>query len=439
MRDSILLLAVCVASVFAVRRPSFGLLTFALLGFVAPQSYTWGFARTFPFSQVIAASTLLGVVVSSERKTFLITREGLLLILLWATFGLSTLEALYPARALAQFLLVSKIFLMIMVATIVINTEEKLKDLIRVVGYSLGFYGLKGGVFALLSRGEMIVFGPEDSFLFANNTIGLALAMNIPILLYLLKLEQLTVLRWTLRSMLLFTYPAIICTYSRGAWLGMLVVTAMALLKSRRRGILVGAACVLGIGLQTITFQRAPERLVARYDSLVNYEQDSSAQSRFWNWEFCKRVGLARPIAGAGFDLYSLESYANFYPEFVERWPGKVWSCHSSWLTIFAEHGVSGVLVWLTLIVCSLTSLRQIRVYAVESSKRNVVDFVNMVRSSLVAYFVVGTFIDAAYFDIFYYFVAFVMIQKTIAVSRSKYVDSSPVAVGMRMCTAPGK
>jgi probable O-glycosylation ligase (exosortase A-associated) len=435
MRDIILITGVAIAGLFALRRPSFGLLTFGLLGFVAPQSYMWGFGRTFPFSQVIAVSTVLGLILSAERKTLAIQRESLLLILLWLLFGASTLDALYPAKALEQLLLVSKIFFMIIVATMVINSDDKRDALIRIVGYSLGFYGLKGGLFVVLSGGEMIVYGPEGSFLYANNSIGLGLAMNIPVLLYLIKIETSPWLRWTLRLMLLFTYPAIVCTYSRGAWLGMLVVTAMGVLKSRKKVMLIGLACVVTIAGQLILSQKGPERLISRYDSLVNYEEDSSAQSRFWNWEFCKRVGLARPVAGGGFDLYGLESYATFYPEFLERWPGKVWSCHSTWLTIFAEHGISGSVIWLALVVSSLMSLRQIRAYGVTSGKLHVLKFSDMVQSSLLAYFVVGTFIDAAYFDILYYFIAFIIIQKGIAANGTQNSRRSLALVGSGKAT----
>jgi O-antigen ligase len=171
----------------------------------------------------------------------------------------------------------------------------------------------------------------------------------------------------------------------------------------------------------------APDRLHQRYDSLVNYEEDSSAQSRFWNWEFCKRVGLAHPLSGGGFNLYRLESYANFYPEFLTQWPGKVWSCHSTWLTLFAEHGLPGFVIWFTLLICCLLSLRQIRAYGKSAGRLQLLNFVDMVQNSLVAYFVVGTFIDAAYFDIFYYFVAFIIIQKGM-ILRQTMEAARPVA-----------
>jgi len=53
----------------------------------------------------------------------------------------------------------------------------------------------------------------------------LALVMNIPLLYYLLKTETITWLRWLIKAMLLFSFPAVVCTYSRGAWLGLAMVT----------------------------------------------------------------------------------------------------------------------------------------------------------------------------------------------------------------------
>ena len=324
-----------------------------------------------------------------------------------ASFWVVNSFALYPEQALERYINISKIILMVVVATILINSTDKLFSLVRVIGYSLGFYGLKGGIFAIATGGGMTVWGPENSFLYANNSIGLALGMNIPILLYLLKYERRPLARWLLKAMLLFTYPAIICTYSRGAWIGMVMVTVMCVVKSRKKFIGVGIAGFAVVLFGSVAPLFAPENLVQRYDDLRNYDTEVSAQSRLWNWEFCKRVGLARPLVGAGFDFYTIESYAKFYPEFQERWPGKVWSCHSTWLTVLGEHGIVGFTMWLCLTMCCWMTLSRMRYVTRDApNKIEIIDFTNMIKSSMIAYFVIGTFIDAAYFDLFYYLVA---------------------------------
>jgi probable O-glycosylation ligase (exosortase A-associated) len=291
--------------------------------------------------------------------------------------------------------------------------------LLRVIALSLGFYGLKGGIFAIVTGGNYIVWGPENSFLEANNTIGLALNMNIPVLLYLLKIETHPWLRWMMRAMLLLSYPAIICTYSRGAWVGLGLITALMFFKSKykfRLAVVVGA---LGVMLIPFLIQLAPQRLIDRYYELVNYEEEESAQSRFLAWQLCGRVGLAHPFNGGGFDFYSNEIYAEYIPEGMEAWlekwkaSAKAWSCHSIWLTMLGEHGLPGFAFWVGLIGSCLLSLQRMRSYAKAHAELSWIHhYVDAVQTALIAFIIVGTFLDAAYFDMFYYLVAVIIIIK---------------------------
>ena len=418
--------AVFLCSLVALPRPVFGILAFVCLGFLNPQSFTWGVARSLPFSQLIAIATILGYMLWSERKRFPRQRELFLLLALWGMFGISTLSAIYPEPALAGFILVSKILLMVFLAMSLINTADRLHWLLRVIALSLGFHAFKGGMFVILSGGQYIVWGPEGSFLEANNSIGLALAMNIPLLLYLLKTETVAWLRWLIMIMLILSYPAVLGTYSRGAWLGLAVVTALVLLRSKRKFLLVPAAGLLALMSIPFLSQVVPERMVERYDILVNYEKDDSAESRFWNWEFCKRVGMARPLTGGGVDFYNVELYPIYYPEFVQRWGHRKWSCHSSWFTVFGEHGFPGLLLWLGLIIASFLSLRKLRSVAKGNEQWSwIAEASYMIEIALVAFFVVGSFVDAAYFDLLYYLIGIIIILKEVA--RVTAAEASPI------------
>ena len=50
---------------------------------------------------------------------------------------------------------------------------------------SLGLYGVKGGIFTLLTGGGYSVYGPAGTFIGGNNEIGLALIMTVPLMRYL--------------------------------------------------------------------------------------------------------------------------------------------------------------------------------------------------------------------------------------------------------------
>jgi probable O-glycosylation ligase (exosortase A-associated) len=414
MRDIIVVSLVLLAAFVSLRRPVFGLLTFTFLGFFSPQSYTWSFGRTIPLSMIMAITTVLGFIMSSEPKKLPAQREMILLILLWLTIGLSTIFAIYPARAYPELINVSKIFLMIVLATVIINDKERLNALIKVISYSLGFYALKCGVSAAVGGGDFLVYGPELSFLYANNSIGLALSLNIPLLYYLYRTESNYWLRRLTQVMMFFSVPAILFTYSRGAWLGLAMALALLFLRMKRKFLLVVAAGLLASTFSAALPRITPDRLAYRYDQLVNYEQDDSAESRFWSWEFCRRVGTSRPTGG-GFWFQSKENYEKYYPEFLQRWPGKSWTCHSVWFTMLGDHGAPGLALYILLIVSSLLSLRRLRLVGQAQPENSwLVPFAHSLQASFVVFMVIGTFLDAAYFDLLYYLVAMVVIAKGV-------------------------
>ena len=165
----------------------------------------------------------------------------------------------------------------------------------------------------------------------------------------------------------------------------------------------------------------APERLEQRYDTLVNYEEDSSAESRFWNWEFCRRVGFARPLTGGGFDFYDPRLYDRYYPEFKERWGDRILvlsQClvHHPRRARFSRCHSLVVVDW----VLSYEHQANPRLRQEYSDNSSLVDFADMAQSSMAAYFLVGTFLDAAYFDLFYYLVALIIIMKGIVVGEAE-------------------
>jgi probable O-glycosylation ligase (exosortase A-associated) len=410
MRDVLLLALTGVVALIALRSPLVGMLAFVSMSILGLHSFTWGFARTLPHSQVVGLATIVGFLMSSERKRFPREREVALVLALWALFAVSTAFALEPEFATTRLIFVSKIMAMMLLCTVIVNTPERLHWMVRVVALSLGFHAVKLGIFVLLTGLQQKVFGPEDTYLFQENAIGIALAANVPLLLYLFRVERARWLRRTLVAMMVLSYPAVVATFSRGAWISLAAVSVFLITSSRHRILVIMLVLVLGAGAYIWQDRIVSDRLAARWDTLVNYEEDSSAQSRFWNWEFCRRVGLARPFGG-GFDLYTPEAYLRYYPEFAIRWPGKVWVCHSVWMEFLAEHGILGFILGPGLIVSCVLSLRRL---SREAARTRVGELAPMVAVAFVAFITGGTFLDVAYHELLYQLIAMVIIAKTL-------------------------
>ncbi len=80
---------------------------------------------------------------------------------------------------------VLKIQLFTFVGLLVLYKRIHVIALIWVLVLSIGYYGVKGGLFTLLTGGSLRVWGPADSFIMDNNALAVAVTITIPLWIYL--------------------------------------------------------------------------------------------------------------------------------------------------------------------------------------------------------------------------------------------------------------
>src|SRR5690242_15092303 len=179
MRDIAVTLIVFGSIPLILSRPWFGIIMWTWLGFMNPHRMAWGFSTTMPFAMIVAITTMFAMMLSKEPKRVPWQRETivLLIFILWMCF--TTLFAYFPDLAQEQLIKVLKIELMIFVGMMLINTKQKLDFLVLTIALSIGFYGIKGGIFTIVHGGVYRVQGPPGSFIDGNNELGLALAMTV--------------------------------------------------------------------------------------------------------------------------------------------------------------------------------------------------------------------------------------------------------------------
>lgn len=415
MRDFLYLGVLLACTLGAVARPDLGYLSYVFFSTLNPRSMTWGAALAVPFAEVLAIATIAGVVFQRKHKRWSLTTEMALMALAWLLFSMTTIFALLPKDAFEQFVHVSKILVMVFLSTYVIDTEESFRRLCLVISLSLGVVGSAAGVFFVATGGIYMVYGPEQSYLESNNTIGLALSMNVPFLFYLARLQTQRWQRLALRIMLICSYPAIVGTFSRGAWIALGIASLILWVGSRHKLLLAALGLIVTVG----ALPHISERVQDRYEDLVGYEQEESAQSRLTLWRFGVNAAFGSPIVGNGFSYYSTEAYQKYLPEMFYKYPGKVWSCHSIWLSIVSEHGFIAFGVWLAMIVVCFRSLRYVRrTCPVGSAGPPFGNYANMVGAAMATYLVGGTFLDAAYFDLLYEMVGMTAILVRLVEAR---------------------
>ncbi len=411
MRDYLLISIVLASLPIGLFRSFYGLLVYAWISYMYPHELTWSFAKTLPFAKLSALSVMGGLPFTpSLNFAALCQRENISMLLLWGTFTFSSIFAIYPDRAWASWQDVSKLIVMSLLASMLLRDRAQIRLFLLVIAFSLGFYGLKGGAFALATGGTQMVLGPGDSIIGANNAIGLALNMCLPLLWYLARDET----GWRKRALQVtaaLTVPAIMFTYSRASAIALAVTLLVIVLKSRYRIILLVAVSVAGF----VASPFIPRKWMDRQETVLTYEQDGSAMSRIDNWTFCWTLALDHPITGAGFDFQSPEVFAQYAPEFLVKYGGKIWDTHNILFGILTCHGFPGLIAFTSMIAfCLLSCSRLKRQVRNRTDLSWVATYSDIIQLSFLAFLVNGMFVNMEYFDLPYHWVAVVATMKVI-------------------------
>lgn len=399
-------------------RPWIGVLVFSWIGYMNPHRMAFGAAFDFPFAQLVALVTLAGFVVHILREGFpkmRWRRESILILMLWIMFFLTTRIALLPELAWPRFIDISKIFLFTFLTIMLIDNREKLRYLVLVMALSIGLHGFKGGLFSLATAGQYSVYGPPGSFIEDNTAVGVALAMVLPMLFFLAKTEKNIWFRRFLAACFVLSTLATIFTYSRGAFLGLLVVFGLLFFHfSMRLKILAVVAVIVAL---PFAVSMVPDQYIQRVQTIRTYEQDGSANARLTAWKAAWEIAKDRPLTGGGFqvidDVATVKPYLSEFDSFAV-------GVHSVYFEVLAENGFITFVIFMALLFLSILSARSLRAGSYQRPEDQVfAKYGAMFGISLWAYSVTGMFLEFASFDLYYQIVAAIVISKVL-VERSE-------------------
>jgi len=406
MRDILVTLIVFGSLPFIVKKPYVGVLMWVWISVMNPHSQGWGFATQFPFAAIIAAVTMVGLLMTSQPKNLPMTSLTWVLIAFVVWMNVSTFFALHPDPMLVQWNKVMKIMLMTFVTLMLIKTRQQVQCLIWILVISLGYYGVKGGIFTIKSGGVDRVWGPEGTFIGGNNEIALALIMTIPLIHYLQITTSHKWLRRGLTGVILLCAAAALGSYSRGALLAIGAMLCFMWLKSQQKA-RIGIIMMVALPV-LIAFM--PAKWGERMDTIQTYDNDSSALGRINAWQMAFNLARDRPLVGGGFEIYDPYTFYLYAPN-----PKDVHAAHSIYFQALGEHGFVGLglfllLGWLTWRNGSWI----IRNTAQKESYQWAYSLATMIQVSLIGFAVGGAFLSLLYFDVPYYLMAAMVVTRIV-------------------------
>lgn len=421
MRDLLLATVIFGLLPFVLKRPFWGILMLAWLGYMNPHLLCYGFMVRMPVVMIVAVVTLIGMLVSKEAKQVIWSREVIVLIIFVAWMAITTTQAFYFDPAVEQFIKVGKIQILSFMALMMLTSRERIHQFIWVIVLSLGFYGLKGGIFTILHGGVFRVQGPFGSFIGGNNELALALVMTIPLVRYLHLQEKNKLVKTGLTIAMPLLVIAAVGSQSRGALVGLAFTGTMFWLKSRNKfgtAMLVAIAVVLVVSIM-------PEQWYQRMDTIETYQQDDSAIGRLNAWGTAINVANHR-VLGAGFEMWHDQVFALYGPD-----PSNVRDAHSIYFKVLGEHGYIGLFLFLLLL--ALTWFRCnaiIRVAKKQPDTDWARDLATMLQVSMVGYMSAGAFLGLSYFDYIYHLIV-VAVAAHHVLTTSRAASGAPARSGV--------
>lgn len=392
MRDLALALILVWLTYQGLRRPWIGILGWTWVSLMNPHQLSWRLS-SFPVAAMIGGATLVGILVSRDKKNFDFGREGVVLMLFMAWMCITLPFSIYFDPSYELWKRVMKIDFMILVALVVLSSKRHMMLLVWVLVISIGFYGVKGGAFTLATGGSYRVWGPEGTYIEGNNEIALAIVMVIPLMRFLQLQMQDKRARVAMTICMVLMAAAALGSHSRGALLAIAAMGMVMWWRGKNKVVTAVGMLVLAAVLTSLM----PEEWWDRMNTIKTYEQDDSAMGRINAWWMAWNLAKSH-FFGGGFMVSAPQLFALYAPD-----PLAVHAAHSIYFMVLGEHGFIGLFLFLTLFTLTWFTAGKLRVRAKGRPETQwLSDLGGMLQVSLAGYAVGGAFLSLTYWDLPY-------------------------------------
>jgi putative inorganic carbon (hco3(-)) transporter len=438
MRDLFLgplLLAVLVQT---FRTPSAGVLGWAWLTLMTPQKLIWGFLSTMPLNLILAIATLTMVVFTKDKKKLPFNTVTVLWFAFILFMTITTIFALNPLVSWNIWDRTIKIMLLGILVPVLMMTPRRIHALIWMIIICLGYFGVKGGIFTVVTGSGSHVLGPPSSQIADNNNLALALVMSLPLMNYLRLRSGSRLARTGLLAAMVGTTFGIMGTFSRGGFIGLGVMAAYLWWKSSRRI----ALAVATLAVVVPAYLLMPSSWFDRMGTLKDVKSQTTFLTRYDAWMVNLNVALARPTGG-GFassedgNVYRQYSYGRSF--YLDPKTGQTGghAAHSIYFQVLGDHGFVGFGLYFALQLSALALLWRVRKAARKIPDMVwAADLIAMIQVSYLAFFVSGAALSMAYYDLVYLFIGIALaldqMVKAYKNNPAKAVIDPPGPVAVR-------
>ena len=419
-----------------------GVLLWVWVALLSPNELLYGFMAGVPFNKVVALVTIALFFVSRERKQPYLDATLLLLLLLAASATMSWATGLAPGDDSTDLYekLIKEIVLAFMISA-VMTTRHRLNLLVLTVVVSLGFLAVKEGLISILTAGGHKIIGSLS--IGDNNSLATALLMIVPLTWYLARQSAVRAVRVALLCVLGLSVVTVIMTFSRGGFVGLLLLGLFMVAKSgsRVRTFLLVAA------VGGLIYSLAPATWFERLDTIKDASNDSSFTGRVVAWKISWLLAMDHPLFGGG--PHAVQ-HAEVWSAYLPGLPALDWiatppagptprAAHSIYFEILGDLGFVGLSLFLALVLGAMWQCRQVvRLARGRPELRWAAELAGMAQISMVLYMTTGAALSMGYFELLYIMLALVSrLRRIVRAAVAQEARVAQAAVDARFAPLP--
>lgn len=286
-----------------------------------------------------------------------------------------------------------------------VNTFERLKTLIN-VWIGLMLYIATMGIIGFGKAGS--------SFLRDENDFSLLMNMMLPFSIFLYMYEKKTSRKILLLLASLLALAGIVKSFSRGGFVGLLVVLAIVWLFSPRKILTLALVGILSAGLYFVVEQKYWSEM-----STITDTGESTASQRLDSWKAGWAMFKDNPLGVGGGNFPVM--FPQYQPPTLKR---GMWgrAAHSIWFTLIPELGIIGVFLYGLLLRQNLRDifwLKRLKNCATDNGRYAYYLSLAFL-ASMTGFFASGTFISVLYYPHYFYLTAMIVATCRIAKNETE-------------------
>lgn len=396
MRDLVIAGLMIAGLGLAVYRPFAGIMLWSWISFMNFHQLSWGFASGLPWAFLAFAATVAGCVLQREPRHLAVNGVTVLLLVFLAGITFTSVLAIAPPEGVwDSWERAIKVIVALTLTACMLDNRHRIDALVWLMVLALGFFGVRGGLFTLVSGGGYIVVGPPSTMIADRNHLAVGLLVTLPLMNYLRMHAEHAIVRHGLVAAMVLTLFSAIGTQSRGALIALVATAALFWLRSRGK-VISGIAVLLSISA-VVSFM--PDSWVERMRSIDNFQSDRSAMGRVEMWGAAIALAVARPFTGGGFRA----TYSQEIVDSVSSSSVVARATHSIWFETLGDHGFLVFGIWLGIILAAIYyTVRITRLAKQRPDLQWAADLARMSQASIVAYCVGGSLLSLSYWDFFW-------------------------------------